>query len=106
VPPGKRRGPVVSTRTAPPRRGERATRYATVAVTDVYFPTVTLQVLAALVWLGGMFFFAIAAPVLRRVKDEGVRAELFGSLGRRLRFVGWICVGVLLVTGVGRILGL
>ena len=72
-------------------------------MTDVYFLTVTLHVLAALVWLGGMFFFAIAAPVLRRVEDEGVRAELFSSLGRRFRVVGWICVGLLLVTGLAQL---
>jgi len=69
-------------------------------VTHLYFVILTLHLLAATVWLGGMFFFAIAAPVLRRIQDEGVRAALFDSLGRRFRLVGWICVGVLVVTGV------
>lgn len=62
--------------------------------------TVTIHVLAAVVWIGGMFFFAVAAPVLRRIEDEGLRAALFDSLGRRFRVVGWVCVGVLLITGV------
>jgi uncharacterized membrane protein len=59
-------------------------------VSHVYFIAVTLHVLAAVAWLGGMFFFAIAAPVLRRIEDEDVRVALFDSLGRRFRLVGWV----------------
>lgn len=69
----------------------------------MYVGTVTLHVLAAVVWLGGMFFFGIAAPVLRRIEDEGVRASLFDALGRRFRVVGWICIGVLVVTGIAQL---
>jgi len=69
----------------------------------LYYFTVSLHLLAAIVWLGGMLFFAIAAPILRRIEDEEVRAGLFDSLGRRLRLVGWICVSLLLVTGVGQL---
>ncbi len=69
----------------------------------MYYLTVSAHVLAAIVWLGGMFFFAIAAPVLRGIEDEEVRVGLFDSLGRRLRLVGWICVGALLATGVAQL---
>ena len=69
-------------------------------MTTVYFLTVTLHVLAALVWLGGMFFFAIVAPILRGIEDDALRASLFDSLGRRFRTVGWVCIAVLLATGV------
>ena len=69
-------------------------------MTDRYIATVTLHVLAAVVWLGGMLFFAIAAPVLRRIEDDAVRARLFDGLGRRFRVVGWVCVVILVLTGI------
>jgi putative copper export protein len=65
-----------------------------------YLAVVFLHVLAAAVWIGGMLFFAVAAPVLRRIDDDAVRAGLFDAIGRRFRSVGWLCVGVLLTTGL------
>ena len=66
-----------------------------------YYTNVTLHVLAAMLWLGGMFFLGIVgAPVLRHVEPPALRQRLFNGLGRRFRTVGWITVGVLLVTGV------
>lgn len=65
-----------------------------------YHLNVTVHLLAALLWLGGMFFFAlVGAPVLRRVEPPELRASLFQRLGERFRTVGWIAIGVLLVTG-------
>lgn len=67
---------------------------------EIYFLSVTLHVLAALLWLGGMFFLAVVgAPVLRAVEPAALRADLFRRLGERFRTVGWICIGVLVVTG-------
>jgi copper resistance protein D len=66
-----------------------------------YYANVTIHVLAALLWLGGMFFLAaVGAPVLRRVEPPELRAELFRQLGQQFRLVGWIAIAVLLVTGV------
>lgn len=66
-----------------------------------YLLNVTIHVLAAIVWLGGMFFLGlVGAPVLRVVEPPALRQLLFDSLGRRFRSVGWITLGVLLVTGV------
>lgn len=68
---------------------------------SLYFVNVTLHVLAALMWLGGMFFFAlVGAPVLRTIASDSLRAELFTKLGERFRMVGWIAIAVLLATGV------
>ena len=68
---------------------------------SLYVANVTIHVLAALLWLGGMFFLAVVgAPVLRAVEPAELRAELFRRLGERFRGVGWIAIGVLLVTGV------
>lgn len=67
---------------------------------SLYHLNVTIHVLAALLWLGGMFFFAVVgAPVLRKVEPPELRAQLFRSLGEQFRRVGWIAIGVLLVTG-------
>lgn len=69
--------------------------------TTLYLANVTVHVFAALVWLGGMFFFAlIGAPVLRGIDPPELRALLFERLGERARNIGWIAIGVLLVTGV------
>ena len=70
----------------------------------LYLINVTAHVLAALVWLGGMFFLAlVGAPVLRQVEDPRLRGRLFAELGRRFRGVGWVCIGVLLVTGLANL---
>lgn len=67
---------------------------------EVYLANVTIHVLAALFWIGGMLFFAlVGAPALRRIESPGLRAELFRQLGERFRGAGWIAIGVLLATG-------
>ena len=70
----------------------------------MFYLNVTLHVLAALVWLGGMLFLAVVgAPVLRKVESPQLRAELFRALGQQFRLVGWICIGVLIATGFGNL---
>ena len=70
----------------------------------MYWINVTLHVLAAIIWLGGMFFFAlVGAPVLRRVEPAAVRADLFTGFGRRFRKVGSAALAVLIVTGVANL---
>lgn len=67
----------------------------------LYLLNVTLHVLAAVFWLGGLFFLAvIGAPVLRRLDPPALRARLFRDLGQRFRSVGWTLIAILLVTGV------
>lgn len=61
----------------------------------------TLHVLAAVYWLGGMLFLAaVEAPALRRLPDAELRRHLFEDAGRRFRRSGWVAIVVLLVTGV------
>lgn len=69
-------------------------------MSTAYHLTVFVHVLAALVWLGGMIALALLAPVLRDVGDDGLRQRLFHRLGVRFRAVGWVCIGVLLATGL------
>ncbi|HEX9691823.1 MAG TPA: DUF4149 domain-containing protein [Gemmatimonadales bacterium] len=66
-----------------------------------YHVNVVIHLLAAMLWLGGMFFFAaVGAPVLRSIEPPELRQALFERLGRRFRSIGWAAVGVLLMTGV------
>jgi copper resistance protein D len=66
----------------------------------LYHALVFMHLVAALVWLGGMFFLAlVGAPVLRSVEPAEVRSRLFHDLGVRFRAVGWGAIGVLLFTG-------
>ncbi len=67
---------------------------------SAYHLNVILHLLAALFWLGGMFFLAIVgAPVLRELDDARLRGRLFAALGRRFRTAGWWAIGILVVTG-------
>lgn len=66
----------------------------------MYLTLVTLHVLSAMVWIGGVLFLAlVGAPALRRVEPAELRARLFEEIGMRFRYVGWGAVTVLLVTG-------
>lgn len=65
-----------------------------------YHLTVTIHLLAALFWLGGIFFLAaVGAPALRRVEPPELRARLFREVGERFRTAGWIAIAVLIASG-------
>ena len=71
---------------------------------SLYLLSVTLHLLAAMVWLGGTFFLAlVGAPVLRRVEPASLRSELLSQLGVRFRIVGWIAIALLVVTGIANL---
>jgi uncharacterized membrane protein len=68
---------------------------------SLYHLNVSVHVLAAMLWLGGMFFLGVVgAPVLRRIEPPALRAQLFNQLGRAFRTAGWSSIAVLLITGV------
>ncbi|HEU4643391.1 MAG TPA: DUF4149 domain-containing protein [Gemmatimonadaceae bacterium] len=68
---------------------------------ELYYLNVTVHVLAAMLWLGGMFFLGVVgAPVLRDIDPPALRQKLFQRLGLRFRSAGWWAIGVLVVTGV------
>ena len=70
-------------------------------MSQLYYVNVTIHVLAAMLWLGGMFFLGIVgAPVLRSIEPPPLRQRLFQELGTRFRRVGWVAIGVLVTTGV------
>ncbi len=66
-----------------------------------YWVSVTLHVLAAMFWLGGMIFLGVVgAPVLRAVEPPAVRQRVFQVLGERFRAAGWTAIAILILTGV------
>jgi putative copper resistance protein D len=63
-----------------------------------------LHVLAAITWIGGMLFLALVlVPVTRQLGDAALRARLFHLVGVRFRAVGWVAIGVLVLTGIGNL---
>ena len=67
----------------------------------LYYANVTIHVLAAMLWLGGMFFLGVVgAPALRTIEPPAVRQRIFQQLGLRFRAAGWWAIGVLVVTGI------
>jgi uncharacterized membrane protein len=63
-----------------------------------------VHVLAAMTWIGGMFFVALVfVPVARRLDDPALRVRLFHLLGLRFRTVGWIALGLLVATGLANL---
>ena len=67
----------------------------------LYYANVTVHVLAAMLWLGGMFFLGvIGAPVLRAIEPPALRQRIFQEVGLRFRSAGWWAIGTLVVTGI------
>lgn len=70
-------------------------------MTTLYYANVTVHVLAAMLWLGGMLFLGVVgAPVLRAIEPPALRQRLFQQLGIRARNIGWWAIAVLLATGI------
>ena len=71
---------------------------------SLYWISVTLHVLAAMLWLGGMLFLAaVGAPVLRAIDPPALRQRLFHELGVRFRTIGWGAIALLIVTGIANL---
>jgi putative copper resistance protein D len=65
----------------------------------LYVLSVWLHIMAAITWVGGMLFLVlVVVPWLRRA-DRVVAAGLMRDTGRRFRTVGWVCFGIVLLTG-------
>lgn len=63
--------------------------------------TYWLHMLATVVWIGGLATLAILVlPAAQQVLDAGAFARLLDSIQRRLDPVGWICLLVLVGTGM------
>jgi putative copper export protein len=65
----------------------------------LYQLSVFVHILSAIIWIGGMLFLALVVVPATRGLPQRERAALFSTVGRRFRAVGWVCIGLLLVTG-------
>ncbi|MGZ8424901.1 MAG: CopD family protein [Candidatus Binatia bacterium] len=71
----------------------------------IYFISVFLHILAAMVWIGGTIFIVIVlVPAVRQREFAGIAAPLVRWSGMRFRWVGWPCFGVLAATGIANLL--
>lgn len=71
---------------------------------DWYLLSVTLHVLAAMLWVGGMGFFAlVVVPVIRRTSSKEQARDVLRATGTRFATIGWIALGTLVLTGLGNL---
>lgn len=66
----------------------------------MYQVLVLTHVLSAIIWVGGLLFFVLVAVPVTRPLPAAERAALLNALGRRFRLIGWLCVVLLLTTGI------
>jgi len=65
-----------------------------------YLLSIWVHILAASVWMGGMVFLVlILVPAIRQPRYSGIAASLIRWTALRFRWVGWICLGLLLLSG-------
>ena len=70
----------------------------------LYTLSVFVHVLAACAWIGGMIFFgAVIVPVVRRPEYAGLFPDLVRRVGARFRVLGWVCLVVLVGTGIANL---
>jgi uncharacterized membrane protein len=65
----------------------------------LYMLSVYIHILAAIVWIGGMAFLMLIVVPYLRSGDRATAARVMSATGRRFRSVGWVCFGLVLVTG-------
>jgi copper resistance protein D len=69
------------------------------------FLNVWVHILAAVIWIGGMLFLSlVAVPVLRQIDSPLLRTDLFRAMARRFRRLVWLCIAILVLTGIGNVL--
>jgi len=60
-----------------------------------------IHLLAAVIWIGGMAMVALViAPVLAPRDPASRHTELLRAIGERFSQVGWVCIVILLMTGI------
>ncbi len=59
-----------------------------------------IHLMAAVTWIGGMLFMALVLGPLLPGVPPPLRGELTRAVGERLRIVGWVAIGLLVLTGI------
>ena len=69
-----------------------------------YLLAVSLHILAACVWIGGMVFLAaVLLPVLREPEYRGAALPLIRTTAIRFRWAGWTALLTLVITGCANV---
>ncbi len=59
-----------------------------------------IHVISAVFWIGGMLFITLViAPFLSTIPDREEKSRIYQFVGKKYRFLGWIAIILLLVTG-------
>lgn len=67
----------------------------------LYLLNVYVHVLSAVVWIGGMLFLGlVAVPIAQRMEPRAAAARFVRMVGRRFRPIAWICICLLVATGI------
>ncbi len=70
-------------------------------MTTLYLLSVWLHILAAVVWLGGIFFLVLVlVPVMRKEPDERRKALFLYAVGEQFRRISWTALGLIFVSGI------
>lgn len=69
------------------------------ALHALYYVSVVLHILAAITWIGGMFFLMLVVVPWLRKGDRASAAALLSATGTRFRTIGWVCFAIALATG-------
>jgi copper resistance protein D len=70
------------------------------AAPALWFAVISLHIIAATAWIGGMLFLSlILAPLVRSRTATGESVALFRAAARRFRLVVWVAMATLLTTG-------
>ena len=69
----------------------------------LYVISVWIHILAAITWIGGMFFLVLVVVPWLRGRDRATAATFLRETGTRFRNVAWTCFAVLLTTGVANL---
>jgi len=68
-------------------------------VPALYLLSVWIHILAAMAWIGGMFFLVLVVVPWLRAGDRAIAGAFLRETGERFRSVGWTCFAILAVTG-------
>ena len=74
----------------------------------MYQAAVFIHLASVIIWIGGSLFLALVLiPVLRRYapapapgEPPALPADLLGSMARRFRWISWVCIVLLVATGL------
>jgi len=68
-------------------------------VPALYLLSVWIHILAAMAWIGGMFFLVLVVVPWLRAGNRANAGAFLRETGQRFRSVGWSCFAILTVTG-------